>query len=349
MHANTLGTPFRRYHIAQVWRAEKPQRGRYREFTQCDFDIIGAQSSASDAEIVHLIHSIFASLKIPVKIRINHRGLLSGILTVCGAEGKEAKALRAIDKLDKIGKDLVSEELTREANLNPSQIDSLFKMLSINTAESDPIESLNELESKLQESEQGLAGIKRLKEIFVAVQTAGAADSLCLDTSIARGLDYYTGVVFETQSVDLPGIGSICSGGRYDNLTGIYTKKAHPGVGASVGLDRTLAALDELGQLPNKNSCAHALLTRLDENLDGERMKLAAELRQAGLSVEAYPEKAKLGAQFKYADRRGIKLAIIAGPSEFEKNSFVVKQLDSGEQSECDRKELSELIEKLSA
>lgn len=349
MHINTLGTPFRRYHIGNVWRAEKPQRGRFREFTQCDFDIIGAHSSASDAEIVHLIDSIFRQLQIPVKIRINHRGLLSGIFAASGAEGKQAQALRAIDKLDKIGKDAVSEELTREAGLSSSQIDSLFELLTIATPESDPLEALTLLEERLAESEQGLEGAKRLKEIFCAMQEADAATSLCLDTSIARGLDYYTGVVFETQSVELPDIGSICSGGRYDNLTGVYSKKPHPGVGASVGLDRTLAALEELGKLSKKNSCAVALLTRLDDNLDGKRMQLATELRLVGLSIEAYPEKAKLGAQLKYADKRSIPLAIIAGSTEFEKNVFAVKQLQSGEQLECARSELADLLLKLSA
>ena len=347
MHLNTLGVPFRRYHIAPVWRAEKPQRGRFREFTQCDFDILGSTSASSDAEIVQLIHSIFSELQIPVRIRINHRGLLGGILAVCGAQGREVAALRAIDKLEKLGKDVVSQELQQEAKLDASQIDSLFEMLEASTKNSSALETLAFFESRLADCESGLAGATRLNEIFTSMQEAGIDQQLALDTSIARGLDYYTGVVFETQSVDLPDIGSICSGGRYDNLTGVYSKKSHPGVGASVGLDRTLAALEELGVLSTRSSCALALLTRLDDNLDGARMKLASELRDAGISIEVYPEKSKLGAQLKYADRREIKLAIIAGDSEFKTQTFGVKHLDTGQQIECSRSELVQTLKNL--
>ena len=348
MHLNTLGVPFRRYHIAPVWRAEKPQRGRFREFTQCDFDILGATSASSDAEIVQLIHSIFSELKIPVRIRINHRGLLGGILAASGAQDREVAALRAIDKLEKLGRNIVSEELQKEAGLNANQIDSLFEMLEASTKSSSALETLEYFESRLADFENGLAGTIRLKEIFTSMQEAKMDQQIVLDTSIARGLDYYTGVVFETQSVDLPDIGSICSGGRYDDLTSVYSKKSHPGVGASVGLDRTLAALEELGVMSTRSSCALASLTRLDENLDGARMKLAAQLRSAGISIEVYPEKSKLGAQLKYADKRKIKFAIIAGSSEFETETFGIKNLDSGEQISCTSNELVQTLNNLS-
>ena len=339
MHINELGTPFRRFHIAPVWRAEKPQRGRYREFIQCDFDIIGTHSVFPDAEIISVIHSALNELKIGHRVRVNNRKILNGFLSQLGAAdaasgvSTSTAVLRAIDKLDKLGEEKVREELTSEAGLSGPQIDRVFSFLALSTSAATNSDLLAELKIFFAESELASAGVSDLARVISALEQAGIGDAQCgIDLSIARGLDYYTGSVFETTMLDLPHIGSICSGGRYDNLASLYTSRDLPGVGASIGLDRILGAFEELGRFSTKSTTANVLVTLLDQASEGRSLALANQLRGQGINTELYPEPTKLGHQLKYASKKGIEFAVIAGEQELAQGLCSVKRLSSGEQ-----------------
>lgn len=335
MHIGELGTPFKRYHIAPVWRAEKPQRGRFREFIQCDFDIIGSRAMLADAEIVEIIHSVMNSLKVNHKIRLNNRLLLNGMLEKLQVKDKSTEVLRAVDKLEKIGSEGVFEALANDAGFSTSQAEELFAFLRASKHITDSAKLIEELKCQLSGSETGTLGINQVEELLsILFGGALSTDTLSIDLSIARGLDYYTGSVFETQIVELPDIGSVCSGGRYDNLAGLYTSQDLPGVGASVGLDRLLAALQELGAVSEKESTADVLITVLDEGSEPQLMALAQKIRRGGIAAELYPQRAKLGAQLKYADRKGIPFAIIAGNHELQRSVCCLKNLKSGEQKD---------------
>ncbi len=338
MHINELGTPFRRYHIAPVWRAEKPQRGRYREFVQCDFDIIGTESIYADAEVILLAQSIFNALNIKHTIRLNNRLLLNGFLAGIKAQDESSAVLRAIDKLEKIGKDAVSDELKRETSLEQTAVDTLFSYLALSRESEEPKAILKELRSLCKGQADAERGIEQVELLFACIAESEFSDSLgsvSLDLSIARGLDYYTGTVFETFLCELPELGSVCSGGRYDNLVSVYSKRELPGVGGSVGLDRLLAGLEELGRIPDRATTAEALLTVLDESSMGKSIALAQKLRQEGIAVELYPSPAKLGNQLKYADKRGCNKVIIAGSDELESQKYSLKIMNSGEQKDA--------------
>ena len=333
MHINELGTPFRRFHIAPVWRAEKPQRGRYREFIQCDFDIIGTSSAFADAEIISVIHHALSELKIGHRVRVNNRKILNGFLTQLGSGIGGTAVLRVIDKLDKLGEEKVREELASEAALTAGQIDRVFAFLAISNASASNSDLLKELKGFFAESELALVGVNDLRRVVTALREAGIGDEQCgIDLSIARGLDYYTGSVFETTMLDLPHIGSICSGGRYDNLASLYTSRDLPGVGASIGLDRILGAMEELGRFSDKSTTASVLVTLLDEASEGKSLALANRLRAAGIATELYPEHAKLGNQLKYASKKGIEFAVIGGEAELNSGICSVKRLSTGEQ-----------------
>jgi histidyl-tRNA synthetase len=352
MHINELGTPFRRYHIAPVWRAEKPQRGRFREFVQCDFDIIGTDSIFADAEIILLAQSIFNSLKIKHKIRLNNRLLLNGFLAGINGEEESSAILRAIDKLEKIGQDAVSEELKRETSLTTASIEKLFSYLALSNDIADAKLILKELRSLCKGQSDAEQGIEQVEALFTCIEQSGVSEnfgSVSLDLSIARGLDYYTGTVFETFLTELPELGSVCSGGRYDNLASVYSKRELPGVGGSVGLDRLLAGLEELGRIDQRSTTADVLLTVLDESSMSKSVALAQKLRQKGLAVELYPSAAKLGNQLKYADKRGFDRVIIAGAEELDKQSYSLKIMHSGEQKDgLSFEELAEISKKTS-
>lgn len=335
MHINELGTPFKRFHIAPVWRAEKPQRGRYREFIQCDVDIIGTTSAVADAEIVGIINQTLNKLDIKHEIRLNNRKLLNGVLENLSALEKSTAVLRAIDKLDKLGKDIVAEELQRETNLNNSQVTELFSFLEISQSHSSFGETLKSLRSLLKSSELGLKGLSELELVYNCVcESSIDENTLSLDVSIARGLDYYTGTIFETRFSEVPEIGSICSGGRYDNLASLYTKQHLPGVGASFGLDRILAGLEELKRISSKSSTADVLVSCLEDSAIPTSFAIADLLRNSGLAVELYSTAAKLGAQIKYANRKEIPIAVIIGEKEKLNKTCSIKDLRSGEQKD---------------
>lgn len=333
MNVGELGTPFRRYHIAPVWRAEKPQKGRFREFVQCDFDVIGTTSLLADVEVVSVIHSALQSLGVKHRIRVNNRKLLNGLLDSLSLAERSADVLRAIDKIDKLGVDVVREELLKVTESDENKTQAILSFISLRDNK-DSAAVISQLKDLAGEHPLQLQGIAELEYLFATLP--GANEFCHLDVSIARGLDYYTGLVFETSLVDLPQIGSICSGGRYDNLASLYTKLSLPGVGASIGLDRLIAALEELGQLENRKSAAAIYIAFAEHSAETHRygFALAQRLRQQNLSVETSSQEGKLGAQLKYADKRNIPLVAIIGSDEVSSQSVTVKHLNSGEQQQ---------------
>ncbi len=332
-HIGVLGTPFKRYHIGTVWRAEKPQKGRYREFMQCDFDTIGTESNASDIETLMVIHDLMEALGFSrFTIRVNHRQLLNGLLDKLGLLEKSTGVLRALDKLPKIGRAKVIEEMTQQVGIPEESAEAVLGFASLTGT---PDEILNQVEQLIAGSERGEEGVARLRELFSVCRQAGINEErLALDVSIARGLDYYTGTIYETFLTDLPGIGSVCSGGRYDNLTGIFTKEKLPGVGASLGLDRLLAAMEELGLIQSSGVAGQVMIAMFDESRLGDYMRLSRQLRRAGIATEVYPLARKLQKQLQYANRKRFRAAVIAGSQEFERGVWTVKDLETGNQSE---------------
>jgi histidyl-tRNA synthetase len=333
-HVSELGTPFKRYHIAAVWRGENTQRGRYREFMQCDFDTIGTRSVAADIETGLVIQDLMRAIGFErFTIRINNRMVLNGLLERLGLRDKSAAVLRALDKLGKIGAEKVAEELVSAAGTTAAQAADVLQLAAL-AGSNDAV--LKQLEPLVAGSDLGQAGVARLRDILAGMQAADPGrQRVVLDVSIARGLDYYTGVVFETFLEDLPTIGSVCSGGRYDNLAGLYTKQDLPGIGASLGLDRLLAAMEELGLVGKVRTPAEVLVTFFDQGRLNDYLRLAGQVRAAGIGVEVYPDAKKLGQQLKYADQRGFRVALIAGDRELSANVCQVKDLQSGASQEC--------------
>jgi histidyl-tRNA synthetase len=329
-HIAELGTPFKRYHIATVWRGENTQRGRYREFMQCDFDTIGTRSPAADIEAVLVIHDLMRAIGFEAHtIHVNNRLVLTGLLERLDLAGKSAAILRALDKLAKIGPDRVADEMMTAAGASQAQAAEVLRLAEL---QGDNPDTLRRLEPLVAGSAVGQEGVGRLAELLSAAAAAGVpSERLRLDVSIARGLDYYTGTVFETSLDQLPTIGSVCSGGRYDNLAGLYTNQELPGIGASLGLDRLLAAMEELSMLPKVATAADVFLAWFVADRLHDYLRLAARLRAAGLGVELYPEPKRLGQQLKYADRRGFRVALIAGEDELAAGDCQVKNLSSGE------------------
>jgi len=332
-YVGELGTPLKRYHIAPVWRGENPQRGRFREFVQCDFDTIGTESSSADIETVLVIHDLMRAIGFDeFTIHVNNRRVLSGLLERHGLSDKSAAVLRALDKLPKIGAEQVAAEMVEVAGATRQQAEEMLKLSAI-AGEADEV--LGQLDPLVAGNEMASAGAERLHELVSTVRSVGVAESrLRIDLSIARGLDYYTGTVFETFLGQLPTIGSVCSGGRYDNLAELYTKQRLPGVGASLGLDRLLAAMEELGRIEKVRTTAPVLIVFFDAERLESYLQLAATLRQAAIGCEVYPDPRPVGKQLKYADRQGFRLAVIAGSRELDARICQLKNLASGTQQE---------------
>lgn len=328
-HSNDLGLPFKRYHIAKVWRGENTHRGRYREFMQCDFDTIGTTSAAADIEMLLVINRLMEQIGISeFTMRVNHRQILNGLLEKLSLLNKSADVLRSIDKLDKIGRDKVIAEMVDNQVATSDQASNILKIADFSGDATQILDSAQEL---IAGNERGEAGVQRLREIVAGAAAGGLpTDRLQIDVSIARGLDYYTGAIVETFLDQLPAIGSVCSGGRYDNLAGVYTKQELPGIGASLGLDRLIAALEELELLNQSAAPAPVLLTYFEKSRLHDYLSLANQLRTAGIGVEFYPDPKKLGVQLKFADRRGFRIALIVGDQEFERGVCQVKDLKTG-------------------
>ena len=334
-YISQIGTPFKRYHIGKVWRGENTQAGRYREFTQCDFDTIGTDSIVSDIETTLVIHDLLNAIGFEGKysIRINNRLILSGLLGKLGLSEKSVPILRALDKLPKIGRDKVADEMTQSAGATGQQADAVLQLADLKGT-SDTI--LNSLNTMVSGNATGEEGVEKLRTVIKNVQAAGVPkETVQIDVSIARGLDYYTGTIYETFLSELPGIGSVCSGGRYDNLAGLYTKQPLPGVGASLGLDRLLAAMEELGKFEKISTYAEIFVPYFVADRLGDYLKLAADLRREGFKVEVYPEAVKLGRQLKYADKRGFAFSVVIGEDEFEQGTCQLKNMKTGETVNC--------------
>jgi histidyl-tRNA synthetase len=326
MTIGKLGTPFKRYHMGPVWRGESPQHGRFREFWQCDFDTIGTTSNAEDIETALVINDLLAALGFEgFRIHVNNRMVLNGLLEEMGLEDRTKPVLIALDKLGKIGHDGVIAEMVEKAGIGP---EAARRVLDLAQTEGTNVEVLDRLQRDFGGNSKAAEGICRLRELLDVARTAGIPeDRLRLDVAIARGLDYYTGTIYETFLTDLPGIGSVCSGGRYDNLASLYTKQVLPGVGASLGLDRLLAAMEELGLLPQASAPAPVLMVQFTAERLGDYQKMARALRAEGIGVEVYPEAKRIGQQLQYAEKRGYRLALIAGPDDFARGVWNVKDL----------------------
>lgn len=334
-HINQLGTPFKRYHIASVWRGEKNQDGRYREFMQCDFDTIGTRSMVADIETALVIHELLCALQVKAfTIKINNRKILNGLLQKLELSDQSVPVLRALDKLGKISPDDVAEEMMRTASATRTQTDEVLKISRVAGSNQ---EILRQLEPLMAGSPVGEEGLAELESVVNGIDAAGVvAERFVVNVAIARGLDYYTGTIYETFLDDLPGIGSVCSGGRYDNLAELYTKQELPGIGASLGLDRLLAALEKLGLVDEAKTPAPVLLVYFDAHRLNDYLKIATDLRRAGIGVELFPEAKKIGQQLKYANRKGFRCAIVAGENEFAEGKVQLKDLVSGNSNDVE-------------
>ncbi|TWU08594.1 histidine--tRNA ligase [Allorhodopirellula heiligendammensis] len=325
-HIGQLGTPFKRYQIAPVWRGENPQAGRYREFYQCDFDTIGTQSVLADIEAVTVIDALLRAIGIDAfTISINNRAILSGLLESLGLADKTTPILRSLDKLGKIGRELTAKEMVESAGITAEQSEQVLRLAECDGS-ADEVFAM--LPSIIGDNQTAQDGATRLREIYEGAVASGVSpDRMTIDVSIARGLDYYTGVIFETTLDELPSIGSVCSGGRYDNLAGLYTKEHLPGIGASLGLDRLLAALETLQRLSSTSKPCPVFIPYFDKDHRDDYLRLATNLRRVGIGTEVYPEPRKLKAQLKYADAHGFAYAIIAGGDEWAGNRVQIKTL----------------------
>ena len=331
-HIGKLGTPFKRYHMGPVWRGETPQAGRFREFWQCDFDTIGTTSNAADIETALVIHDLIRALGFEqFTVHVNNRMVLNGLLQEMGLAGQTAPVLRALDKLARIGREAVLDEMVEKTKTDRARAE---RILTVATTEGSNEEILQRLEREAGSNANAAEGIRRLRELLSVARTAGIAEErLRLDVSIARGLDYYTGTIYETfLNETLPDgkpleIGSVCSGGRYDNLAGLYTRQQLPGVGASLGLDRLLAAMEELQLLPKAATPAPVLMVQFEAARLGDYQRVARSLRAEGIGVEVYPDAKKVGQQLKYADARGFRVALIPFPDEFARKEWQIKDL----------------------
>ncbi len=330
-HINKLGTPFKRYHMGPVWRGERPQKGRFREFWQCDFDTIGTTSNAADIEVALVIHDLMRALGVErFTVRVNNRMVLNGLLEELGLADKAKSVLIALDKLPKVGRDAVMAEMAEKAGVAAAQAE---RVLALAETQGTNAEVLDRVQRDFGGNAKAAEGIARLRELLEATRTAGVAeDCIRLDLSIARGLDYYTGTIYETFLTDDPTIGSVCSGGRYDNLAELYTKQRLPGVGASLGLDRLLAALEAQKLLPKTATPAPVLVVQFSAGRVGDYQKMARALRAEGIGVEVYPEAKKIGQQLQYAEKRGFRVALIAGDDEFARGVWNVKDLTTREE-----------------
>ncbi len=344
MHQNEIEFPFKRYQIQPVWRADRPQKGRFREFYQCDADVVGSTSLWQEVELVQLYDAVFSSLGLKgAVIKINNRKILSGIADVIGAKDKLIDFTVALDKLDKVGEDGVKKEMLEKG----ISADAIGKVQPLFSFTGTPAEKLNQLETLLAASPEGLKGVEELRFICDNVAALGLGESvLDLDVTLARGLNYYTGAIFEVTAPKEVAMGSIGGGGRYDDLTGIFGLKNVSGVGISFGLDRIYLVLEELGLFPAEvTQGTKVLFVNFGERESLYALRAIKHLREAGIRAELYPDKAKMGKQLQHADKRGIPFAVLTGDEELAGNTYTLKNLAEGSQETVP---LEELIDKLS-
>ena len=329
MNHGQLVFPFKRYQIQPVWRADRPQKGRFREFYQCDADVVGSESLWQEVELVQLYLKSFSELQIPVTLHINNRKILSGLAEFAGISEQLIDFTVALDKLDKIGKEGVVKELL-EKNISQESIDQLDFLFS----QSDyALENVLQLKEKFAGNEIGLQGVEELEFVLTKCMDLGiSTENLKFDITLARGLDYYTGAIFEVKANDVA-MGSIGGGGRYNNLTEVFGVKNIPGIGISFGLDRIYLVMEELGLFPeNAENTVKFLFANYGENEAEEALKIIAKLREKGISAELYPEPAKLKKQFTYAEKKGIPNLVFFGEQEISEGNITVKNLENSEQ-----------------
>lgn len=342
-YQNDIEFPFKRYQIQPVWRADRPQKGRFREFYQCDADVVGSNSLWQEVELVQLYDAVFTELGfVGATIKINNRKVLSGIAEVIGAKDKLIDFTVALDKLDKIGEEGVRKEML-EKGIAAEAIDKVQPLFSFTGDINEKLEKLSQL---LSSSEEGMKGVEELRFICDNVAAVGLGKSrLDLDVTLARGLNYYTGAIFEVTAPEGVAMGSIGGGGRYDDLTGIFGLKNMSGVGISFGLDRIYLVVEELGLFPETVAeGTKVLFLNLGDAEALYALRAIKMLREAGIKAELYPDAAKMGKQFQHADKRGIGHAVIAGGEEMEANVFTLKDLASGNQEKVDLETLKDRL-----
>jgi histidyl-tRNA synthetase len=342
MNRNEINFPFKRFQIQPVWRADRPQKGRYREFYQCDADVVGTDSLICELEIILMIKRVFAKLGLKdYSIKINNRKILTGLSEVIGEKGREGELCVAIDKLDKIGWEKVQEELLQR-NFIQEAVEKLSPIINLKEGNQ---QKLNFLKNYLSDSSTGLQGIRELEEVLNKLNDYGEDHAhVDFDVVLARGLSYYTGAIFEVK-VNNVAIGSVSGGGRYDNLTGVFGLEGVSGVGFSFGVDRLYDVMDELQIFPEENlDNTHVLLTHFDEKGFAYGLKILSQLRNAGISAELYPDQAKIKKQFTYADKKQISYVVILGDDEMASGKVGLKELSSGKQETLN---MDDLIKKL--
>jgi len=339
-YRDQISFPFRRYQIQPVWRADRPQKGRYREFYQCDVDIVGSNSLLNEAELVQIVDEVFNALKINVVLKINNRKVLAGIAEYIGKPDALVDITVAIDKLDKIGIDAVNAELAQKG-LDATAIEKLQPILFM---KGDAREKFAQLKSLMSGIEVGEKGIEELETLFDYIDDMNVGIEYELDLTLARGLNYYTGAIFEVKAKDVA-MGSISGGGRYDNLTGIFGLQGVSGVGISFGADRIYDVLTELNLFPEKNGdITEVIFLNFGKNEERYCLPYLQQLRRNGINAEIYPDAAKLQKQMKYADQRGIPVVVMAGEDEMNNKTFTVKFMKEGRQENVSADNLLEKI-----
>ncbi len=338
MHREELQLPFRRYQVQPVWRADRPQKGRYREFYQFDGDIVGSDSLLNEVELMQIEDEVFSRLGVRVQIKINNRKILTGIAEVIGASDKIVDITVAIDKLDKIGEDGVVAELT-EKGLSEEQIGKLRPIINLSGSNSEKLSTIAQV---LSGSEAGLKGVEETRFILDTLQQLSLRNQIELDLTLARGLSYYTGAIFEVKALDTP-MGSISGGGRYDNLTGIFGLPGLSGVGISFGVDRIYDVLGALNLYPDDAlQTSRVLFINFGDRETSYQLPILARVRQAGIRAELYPDQSKMKKQMSYANQKQIPFVVLAGESEMAQGKVTLKNMLTGEQSLVSPDELIE-------
>ena len=336
MHREELQLPFKRYQIQPVWRANRPQKGRYREFYQCDADVVGSDSLLNEVELMQIVDTVFSQFCIRVQIKINNRKILTGIAEVIGAADKIVDITVAIDKLDKIGIEKVNEELKNDG-LGDEAIEKLQPIIALQGSNDEKLDIITKV---LGSSEVGLKGVEELRFILNALKKSVLNNEIQLDLTLARGLNYYTGAIFEVKALDTP-MGSITGGGRYDNLTGIFGMPGLSGVGISFGADRIYDVLDALDLYPKESVCGTQLLfINFGEKETDYCLPIVAKARKSGIRTEMYPDKVKMKKQMGYANAKSIPFVVLAGENEIAANKVTLKNMVTGDQQLVDADEL---------
>ena len=339
-HRDELTLPFRRYQIQPVWRADRPQKGRYREFYQCDADVVGSDSLLNEVELMQIVDTVFSKFGIRVCIKINNRKILSGIAEMIGQADKIVDITVAIDKLDKIGLDNVNDEL-RQAGITEEAIEKLQPIIQLSGTNEEKLATMREV---LAGSETGLKGIEEVSFVLSTLEGLGLTNEMELDLTLARGLNYYTGCIFEVKALDVQ-IGSITGGGRYDNLTGIFGMPGISGVGISFGADRIYDVLNQLELYPESvSTTTKVLFVNFGQTEAAYCLPVLSQLRKADVACEIYPDAAKMKKQMQYANAKQVPYVVIVGETEMQESKFTLKDMQSGEQSLLTA---DELLEKL--